>query len=401
LKDWLNSEARGATRPHSSEASGSAGVQCAPLEVLFNYIDLHLSDFIEDLIQICEVPAPTFLEEKRGRFFASFFGEMAKPEFDGAGNVIIPISRNGSPHVVLSAHLDTVFPFHEIVVKRSGTLLQAPGISDDSAGLACLLFLWRALRHAQYLTKGSLTLLATVGEEGLGNLRGARHFFEKYSEPIDYFISLDGCDAERIVSVGLASKRLRILLRGPGGHSWGDAGLPNPIHLSGEFLARLNRVLLPQNPKTTINVGIISGGTSVNTIPSEMYMDVDLRSESMESLKWLDDWVQRTLQESVANHPVIETEVITVGERPAGSIPLDHPLLQTAIAANRRFSLDAKLETGSTDSNIPFSLGIPAITTGVGGSSGKIHTPEEWYDVRGAETGIKRTAFLITQLLSS
>ena len=370
-------------------------------DILFDYIDQHLTDFIEDLIQICEVPAPTFLEEKRGRFFASFFGEMENPEMDEAGNIIIPISQNGSPHVVLSAHLDTVFPFHEIVVKRSGTLLQAPGISDDSAGLACLLLLWRALRHSKYLTKGSLTLLATVGEEGLGNLRGARHFFEKYSGSVDYFISLDGCDAERIVSVGLASKRLRIFLRGPGGHSWGDAGLPNPIHLAGEFLGRLNRVLLPQNPKTTINVGIINGGTSINTIPTEMHMDIDLRSESTDSLKWLDDWIKRTLQESVANHPMIETEVITVGERPAGSLPADHPLLQKAIEANHRFGLEAKPETGSTDSNIPFSLGIPAITTGVGGTSGKIHTPEEWYDVRGAEAGIKRTALLITQLLNS
>ena len=370
-------------------------------DILFEYIDRHLTDFIEDLIQICEVPAPTFLEEKRGRFFASFFGEMEHPEFDHAGNVIIPVSRNGSPHVVLSAHLDTVFPFHEIVVKRSGTFLQAPGISDDSAGLACLLLLWRALRHAKYLTKGSLTLLATVGEEGLGNLRGAKHFFEHFSEPVDYFVSLDGCDAERIVTIGLASKRLRIFLRGPGGHSWGDAGLANPIHLAGEFLSKLNHLLLPQNPKTTVNVGIISGGTSINTIPTEMHMDIDLRSESMESLKWLEDWVQRTLKESVSHHQTIETEIQLVGERPAGRLPADHPLLHMAIEANQTFGLQAKQEIGSTDSNIPFSLGIPAITMGVGGRSGKIHTPDEWYDVQGAEAGMKRTALLITQLLNS
>ena len=370
------------------------------LDVLLAYIDAHLNDFIEDLIQICEVPAPTFLEEKRGRVFASFFGEMANPEFDQVGNVIIPISRKGPPHIVLSAHLDTVFPFHEIVVKREGTLLRAPGISDDSAGLACLLLLWRALRHAGYLNKGSITLLATVGEEGLGNLRGSRNFFENHSEPVDYFISLDGCDALRIVSVGLASKRLRIFLRGPGGHSWGDAGMANPIHLAGEFLARVNRLMLPSNPKTTLNIGIISGGTSINTIPTEMSMEIDLRSESMQALHWLDQWVNTTLQECISTNPVIEAEVTTVGERPAGRIADDHPLLQKALDASRRFGLEANPETGSTDSNIPFSLGIAAITTGVGGTSGKIHTPDEWYDTRGAETGIKRTALLVTELLN-
>jgi acetylornithine deacetylase/succinyl-diaminopimelate desuccinylase-like protein len=326
---------------------------------------------------------------------------MASPVFDDAGNVIIRISHNGPPHVVLSAHLDTVFPFDEIVVKRTGTLLEAPGISDDSAGLACLLLLTRALRHAGYLTRGSLTLLATVGEEGLGNLCGARNFFEKYSEPVDFFISLDGCDAERIVSVGLASKRVRISLQGPGGHSWGDAGLPNPIHIAGEFLARVHRLIPPANPKTTLNVGIIHGGTSINTIPTEMSMEIDMRSESMESLRWLDDWVRQTLLECIQSYSgLVQSEVITVGERPAGSIAPDHPLLQKAIEASHRFGLNAKPETGSTDANIPFSLGIPAITTGVGGMSGKIHTPEEWYDTRGAETGIKRTAFLITELLS-
>lgn len=369
-------------------------------DVLFEYIDSHILDFIADLIQICEVPAPTFHEEKRGRLFASFFEGMEHPEIDTAGNVIIPVSRNGAPHIVLSAHLDTVFPFHEIVVKQEGTLLRAPGISDDSAGLACLLLLWRALRHAGYLSKGSLTLLATVGEEGLGNLKGAKHFFENYALPVDAFISLDGCDAERLVNVGLASKRLRVFFRGPGGHSWGDAGIANPIHVAGEFLTRLNRLALPHLPKTTLNVGIISGGTSINTIPTEMSMDIDLRSESAESLLWVDQWVQKTLQESIASYPVIQTEILIVGERPAGSLSTEHHLIRTAVAANRRFGLEAKLETGSTDSNIPFSLGIPALTTGVGGASGKIHTPDEWYDVREAEAGIKRTALLVTELLA-
>jgi len=369
-------------------------------DVLLDYVDNHINEYVEDLIQICEVPAPTFHEQKRGEFFASFFPDIPNVRLDDVGNVIVPVSRNGYPHVVLSAHLDTVFPFEEIVVHRSGTFLQAPGISDDSAGLACLILLYRALKYAGFPAKGSLTLLATVGEEGLGDLRGARNFFDQFPEPVDYFISLDGCDAERLVTVGLASKRLRVFLRGPGGHSWGDAGVANPIHAAGEFLSKVERLILPKQPKTTLNIGIISGGTSINTIPTEMSMDLDLRSESMETLMWLDQWVVSALNQTLENKPGIHPEIVIVGNRPAGGIAENHLLVRQAISANRRFDLDAKLETGSTDSNIPFSLGIPAITMGVGGSSGKIHTPEEWYDTKGAEAGMKRTAFLLAELLN-
>jgi len=371
-------------------------------ENLFRYIDRHIDeDFVDRLIQICEVPAPTFHEERRGKLFASLFSKAHETAIDGMGNVIIPLCRNGSPHVVLSAHLDTVFSFDEIHVIRENTLLRAPGISDDSAGLAALLLLSRALDSTGYLAKGSFTIVATVGEEGLGNLRGARYFFESKQEPIDYFISLDGCDAERFVTVGLASKRLRLFLRGPGGHSWGDAGLPNPIHAAGDLLAKFSRLPLPRNPKTTLNVGIIRGGTSVNTIPTEVSMDVDLRSESAEALQWLDKTVQDALQETDASGSVITTELVVVGERPSGRISPDHVLVQKAVAANRKFGLEAKLETGSTDSNIPFSMGIPAITMGVGGKSGKIHTPEEWFDYRDVAMGLKRTALLIAELLGS
>jgi len=370
-------------------------------KALLDSIDLQIEDFVAELIQICEVPAPTYHEEKRGRFLASLISRMREASVDGAGNVIAPLSRNGGPHVVLSAHLDTVFPFEEINVNRTDTLLRAPGISDDSAGLAALLLLARALDSAGYLAKGSVTLVATVGEEGLGNLRGARYFFENKPEQVDYFISLDGCDAERLVTVGLASKRVRIFLRGPGGHSWGDAGLANPIHIVGDLLSKLHRLNLPKDPKTTLNVGIISGGTSINTIPTAVSLDVDLRSESAESLQWLDQTVKNALQETQEANPAITTELVVVGERPSGRISEDHLLVRKTVEANRKFGLDAKLETGSTDSNIPFSLGIPAITMGVGGKSGKIHTPEEWFDFREVAAGLKRTAWLVAELLGS
>jgi tripeptide aminopeptidase len=370
-------------------------------DALLKYIDRHIEDFVDHLIQICEVPAPTFHEEQRGKLFASFFKGKYQPQTDTMGNVIIPIAQNGRPQIVLSAHLDTVFPFDQIKVQRNETMLRAPGISDDSAGLAALLLLARAFESVGQMNQGSLTLVATVGEEGLGNLRGARHFFQNLSGVVDYFISLDGCDAERLVTVGLASKRVRLFLRGPGGHSWGDAGLPNPIHACGELLSRFSKLDLPRTPKTTLNVGVISGGTSVNTIPTQVSMDVDLRSDSADSLLWLDQTVQSSLHEVESASPGITTELVVLGERPYGRIAEDHFLVKNAIQANRLFGLDAKTETGSTDSNIPFSLGIAAITMGVGGKSGKIHTPEEWFDYQDVGRGLKRTAVLIASLLES
>ena len=374
----------------------------AKCQTLFQYLDDHFDDYIEELVRICEIPAPTFEEEKRAEYYARLFQTMGfKASVDDAGNVEVPIHKNGKPRMVLSAHLDTVFPFDEIRVKREGTMLRAPGISDDSAGLAAMYILARAFHETKFPARGSLTLLATVGEEGLGNLRGVKHFFDRNASKVDAFISLDGCDSERLVTSGLASKRIRVYFRGPGGHSWGDAGTPNPIHASGEFLARIHRLVLPAEPKTAINVGVISGGTSINAIPTEIFMDIDMRSESADSLKALDGFVKNALSESTYVNGSIATESRILGERPSGSISPDHDLVRISVATNKHFSMLAKLDVGSTDSNIPFSLGIPAITLGVGGRSGKIHTPEEWYDVKGADIGLKRTALLLAELLSS
>jgi len=367
-------------------------------EGVFSFIDAHKDRFVEDLIRICEVPAPPFHEAARAQFFASLFRENGfVPRMDSVGNVIIPVTRNESPKIVVSAHLDTVFPFKQIQVERDDALLRAPGISDDSSGLAALLLIAEAFQECG-VTSGSLTILATVGEEGLGNLRGAKHFFQQ-TRDVDYFISLDGSDAEKLVTTGLASKRFRVSLKGPGGHSWGDAGTPNPIHLAGEFLAAINRLEFPLKPKTTLNVGVISGGTSVNAIPSEVHLDVDLRSESAESLQWLDQFVREELDRVAAIREGIDSEIEILGERPSGAVAPGHRLVQTAMAANKHFGLRAKLDTGSTDSNIPFSLGIPALTIGVGGKSGKIHTPDEWYDVTDVERGLKRTALLLLLLI--
>jgi tripeptide aminopeptidase len=369
---------------------------------LFDYIDTNIQDFVEDLIRICEVPAPPYAEQKRAAFLANLFRGIGLPaSIDEIGNVIIPVTSSGKPHVILSAHLDTVFPFEEIHVTRKGTVLHAPGISDDSSGLAALLYICKAFQNTGLPKQGSLTVVATVGEEGLGNLRGVSHHFSKHRKNIDYFVSLDGCESERLVIVGLGSKRVRIVLRSPGGHSWADAGIPNPIHAAGELLFKINRLTLPKAPKTVINVGIISGGTSINAIPTEVHCDIDLRSESDDQLAALDQFLQRSVNDIAVSNPQIETELQVLGERPSGSISPDHPLVKAAIDANQQFGLSAKTDTGSTDSNIPLALGVPAITLGVGGKCGKIHTPEEWYDVKDVGRGLKRSALLIVDLLLS
>jgi tripeptide aminopeptidase len=383
------------TEPNTLQASGQ---MCAPL---FDIIERKKQEFIDILIRICEVPAPPYNEERRALFLSELFASAAiHSHLDAVGNVRIPLAVNGRPHLVISAHLDTVFPFDTIQVQRSGSILLAPGISDDSAGLAALYVLGRAFVESGFLFQGSLTLLATVGEEGLGNLRGVRHFFSERASEVDYFISLDGCDPERFVTRGLASKRVRLVVRGPGGHSWGDADTPNPIHAVGSLLAAIELLKLSANPKTTLNVGIIEGGTSVNAIPKEVALDMDLRSESSKNLSELSQWLDEKRRALAIEKPQLSAELILLGERPSGAIAEDHELVRLAVAANREFGLQAKLESGSTDSNIPFSLGIPALTIGVGGRSGKIHTPEEWYDVRDAERGLKRTALLIAGLLN-
>lgn len=370
-------------------------------EKIFKIIGVRKAEFVEELIRICQIPAPTFRERQRAQYFASLFDEMGTAaSIDAVGNVQVPVLKKERPHVVLSAHLDTVFSLETIRVTRKGKVLHAPGISDDSAGLAAMVVLARTLLQSSIPFQGSLTLLATVGEEGLGNLRGVKHFFKENGDNVDFFISLDGSDAERLVIRGLASKRIRVILRGPGGHSWGDAGTANPIHAAGDMLSRIHRVRLSSDPKTTLNVGIIQGGTSINAIPAEVALDIDLRSEAKEALQKLDAFLTQVVSETTHINPDITSEIRILGERPAGSISPEHLLVQSAIAANRELNLPAKLESGSTDSNIPFSLGIPAITIGVGGKSGKIHTQEEWYDVTDAERGLKRTALLIAELLN-
>jgi acetylornithine deacetylase/succinyl-diaminopimelate desuccinylase-like protein len=329
-------------------------------------------------------------------------------EIDAEGNVLgrIPGSAPGEP-LVVAAHLDTVFPTGtDVTVRRRGDRLLAPGISDDGRGLAALLALARSLAHGPELN-APLLLAATVGEEGAGDLRGVRHLFRAGgpARGARAFISLDGAGLGRIVTRGVGSRRRRIVVQGGGGHSWVDFGTANPIHALGRLVAGLNDVDLPSAPPTTLTVARWSGGTSINAIPSEAWIEVEVRSEDPGTLDRLADrveeqarvWVSRETAAAREGSPPLECRVESIGDRPAGSTPPEAHVVRAAVAATRAVGPDPELTASSTDANLPMSLGIPAVTMGGGGEAGRAHTHEEWYRNRRGPEGVIRA--LLTVLL--
>ncbi|HEX5084381.1 MAG TPA: M20/M25/M40 family metallo-hydrolase [Blastocatellia bacterium] len=374
----------------------------------FDFIDSSQSRFTAELIRICEIPAPPFKEEKRARYIAARFAELGLTEthIDSAGNVIgFYRGESEDPTLALSAHLDTVFPEGtDVGVRRIGSRLLAPGIADDAAGLAALVALIQALNSAEIRLRGSIAFVATVGEEGEGDLRGARHLFSegRLAGRVSSFVSFDGTTIEFITHQALGSRRYRITFKGPGGHSWGDFGVVNPVHAMGRVVARLADYRAPQEPRTTYNIGRVDGGESVNVIPESASMDVDLRSVSELELSRLEEFLlaavdRATLDENAARGSAgnkLQTELAMIGNRPSGETPRDNPLVRTAVEASRAMGVKPILNRASTDSNIPISLGIPAITIGAGGVSGDSHRLSEWYDPIGRETGYKRALLL-------
>ncbi|MGQ0539646.1 MAG: M20/M25/M40 family metallo-hydrolase [Gemmatimonadaceae bacterium] len=348
---------------------------------------------------ICEIPAPPFKEQARAAELKRRFESLGlrNVRIDTEGNVIgeRPGAGASGPVVLLSAHLDTVFPEGtDVKVTRSGTLLKGPGIGDDCRGLAVLLATVRALDAAAVRTAGTILFVGTVGEEGPGNLRGVRHLFSK--EPpaprIDYFISIDGTGLG-LTNRAVGSRRYYVAYRGPGGHSYGAFGMANPIHALGRAIARIAELQVPATPRTTFNVGIVSGGTSVNTISPLGAMDVDLRSESPAELARIDSLFRRALQQALAEEQQrwpnsrarLTVEIVDRGVRPAGATADTSRIVRTAVAAAQRLGFSAELGSGSTDSNIPMSMGIPAITIDGGGRGQGAHALGESYD--DGETG--------------
>ncbi|HYE14592.1 MAG TPA: M20/M25/M40 family metallo-hydrolase [Pyrinomonadaceae bacterium] len=356
------------------------------------------------------MPAPPFGEAARAEHLRGKLIEcgLADAYLDAEGNcVALRRGRSEHPLLVVSAHLDTVFPEGtDFTVRRDPAgRMRAPGIADDGCGLAALVALARALRECGIETEGSLLFVGTVGEEGEGDLRGVRHLLTagEWAGRADGFISIDGPGLERITNAALASRRYRVRCRGTGGHSWGDFGAANPVHALGRAVARLAAYPAPKRPRTTFNVGRIEGGVGVNVIPTEAWMDVDLRSESPDELGRLDAYFRRAAREAAedenasrrAGTPPLELEVKLIGDRPGGATPADRPLVRIALEATRAVGSRPYLDCSSTDSNIAISRGLPAVTVGAGGASGNTHTLDEWYDPRGRDAGLKRALLLV------
>jgi acetylornithine deacetylase/succinyl-diaminopimelate desuccinylase-like protein len=370
---------------------------------------------VAEIVLLTEIPAPPFKEDARGAKYLEMLraAGLSNVERDAEGNVMgLRRGTGGGPLIAIAAHLDTVFPEGtDVKVKRDGTRLAAPGIGDDTRSLAVLLAMIRAMDAAGIQTKSDILFIGDVGEEGLGDLRGMKYLFQKgpYKDRIKTFISMDGAGGGDDITHGaVGSKRYRATFKGPGGHSYGAFGLVNPAFAMGNAIQKFARIQVPQSPKTTFNVGVMGGGTSVNSIPFESWMEVDMRSESRAELEKINETFIGILNEAVAEENKarstrlgpIQLDLKLVGDRPSGQTAKDSPLVQTAAAAIRATGMTPTFSFSSTDSNIPISLGIPAITIDSGGRGGRAHALDEWIDVEKTSSlrGIQSALILLLTL---
>ncbi len=373
-----------------------------------DYIKNIEPETIEEQIRITEIPAPTFKEGRRAEYFKRRFTELnlKNVRIDGAGNCLGERPGAGgedAPTLVVAAHLDTVFDENtDVRVKRDGAILKAPGIADDGRGLTLLIALARALDEAKIETRGHIIFVANVGEEGLGDLKGTRHLFNnELKGRISHFISIDGAGLG-ITNQAVGSFRYRVTYTGPGGHSYGAFGLPNPIHALGRLIEKVSRFQTPAEPKSTFNVGRIEGGTSVNSIARAASLEMDMRSASADELAKLDAQFKRAAQAALAeensrwtNERKLTVEVTPIGNRPTGTQAADAPIVQAALAADRALGIKSELDASSTDSNVPISLGIPAITIDGGGRSRGTHSLDEQWDSTDSSLGSRRALLTV------
>jgi acetylornithine deacetylase/succinyl-diaminopimelate desuccinylase-like protein len=388
-----------------------------PVHAAFAWLHGNPKTIMDWQAQMVAIPAPPFGEAARSRWLAARFAEigLASIETDEAGNVIglLPAAHlppgSAGPVVVLSAHLDTVFPaetpLHPVV---NGDRLEAPGACDNGAGVAGMLAIAQALVQARVQAPVPLLFLGNVGEEGEGDLRGVRHFYQQstWAARVAAHIVLDGAGAESAVTQALGSCRYRITITGPGGHSFTDAGTPNPITALASALAILAQTELPEEPRTTLNIGTIHGGTSVNSIPESATAAIDFRSTSSEQLMRLETGLRSAVDDAVthwngqvkpdAQHlrGQLDFELVKIGDRPAANLAAESPLIEALRAVDRHLGVRTDLLLGSTDANIPLSLGVPALSMGAGGAGGGAHTQAEWYSAHDREAGLKRVLLL-------
>jgi acetylornithine deacetylase/succinyl-diaminopimelate desuccinylase-like protein len=377
--------------------------------------------FMDRQAELVAIPAPPFGEEARSRWLAARFAEigLANIHTDAVCNVIgfippahLPADSTG-PVVVLSAHLDTVFPAATLLNPRltrdnGANRLAAPGACDNAAGVVGMLALAQAIIHAKVKLAVPLVILGNVGEEGEGDLRGVRHFYEHRSLAgrIAAHIVLDGAGADSAVAQALGSLRFQVTITGPGGHSFTDSGTPNPIAAMAAALAAVARTPLPEKPSTTLNLGTIHGGTSVNSIPESATASIDFRSTSPDELLRLEVALHRAVEDAVdqtnaaakqlalRNRGSLTYDITKIGDRPAAQLASDSPILETLRAVDRHLGISTDLRLGSTDANIPIALGIPSLSMGAGGDGGGAHTLSEWYSDKNREIGLRRILLL-------
>ena len=353
---------------------------------------------VADIVTLTEIPAPPFKEEARGKAYRAMLEAhgLTDVEIDAEGNVMaLRKGTKGGPVVVVSAHLDTVFPEGtDVKVRREGTKLYAPGIADDSRALAVLLAWARAMDAAKIRTQSDILFVGTVGEEGAGDLRGVRHFFTqgKYKDRTKAFFSVDGLDPSQITHIGVGSKRYRVTFKGPGGHSYGAFGIVNPMAAMSKAVTDLYAIQPPTSPKVTYSASITGGGTSVNAIPDKVFTDFDMRSADAGELAKLETRFKAIMDEAVVHENKarstrfgsVSVDLTPIGDRPAGQTALTAPLVADTAAAITALGFKPSFNASSTDANAPMAKGVPAITIGSGGTGGRAHSLEEWIDVEKA-----------------
>jgi tripeptide aminopeptidase len=403
---------RSATASHSSRHSQTSSLSAnSQVRVALDWFAQNISWVNEQQARLTGIPAPPFQEAGRAAAVRPLFAEAGLAvDVDKTGNVIGELRGvNEKEVIIVAAHLDTVFPpGTDVRVQREGTRMSAPGISDNGAGLAALLALARSMHSAHLKPQRTILFVADVGEEGEGNLRGMRALIEAYRSKLKAVVVLDGSGTDHVTTKALASRRLEAMITGPGGHSWSDFGMPNPINALVRGSVRFINTRVPATPRTTFNIGQIEGGTSVNSVPHEARLKVDIRSESEEELARLEAALRESIAAGVRDEMEsardrlkgkLEWKVELLGSRPGGELKADSPLLAALRAADDFVGNQSRVERSSTDANIPLSVGIDAIAIGAGGSGGGAHSLQEWYDSAGRELGLKRA--LLTVLGSS
>jgi tripeptide aminopeptidase len=368
-------------------------------------------------LQLARIPAPPFGEQARSEWLLERFLELGLQDVhaDEVGNVFGVRPGITDKFVAVSAHMDTVFPAGTpLNVRQQGARLYGPGVSDNGAGLAALLGIAAALGDVRIQTLAPILFIANVGEEGEGDLRGMRRIFSdrRWLDSIAYNVVLDGAGNDTIVAEALGSRRFEVIVRGPGGHSWSDFGAPNPIVVLARAVAEFAQVPVPASPKTTFNIGVIRGGTSVNSIPESASMRVDIRSTSTSEIEALEEALRLALARAVEEESraaearssphkrlaELSTDIVAIGNRPGGELPAGARVLQVIRAVDAHLGNVAQVQRASTDANIPLSLGREAIAIGGGGAGGGAHTLQEWFDCTGRDLGLRRILLLLLAL---